>query len=95
MSKHKPLTANTALGLAEIIQAAREGATVAWLDENDNRRTGVARHLVTNSHTAAFAGPDDDVRDAYLRISGLFEDFLPVSEVLAKLASGELAFRTA
>lgn len=93
MNSHEPLTAATVLVLAEIIQAVRAGATVMWFNEHGDALTGVARHLVTNVDTAAFAGPDDDIRDTFLRISGMFEHFLPLPEVLAKLASDDLAFR--
>lgn len=88
----RPLTEQVALGLAEIIQAARRGAKVRWLTEGNHVREGVARHIVTNSRTAAFPGPTDDIRRCYLRISGTFESFLPIPEVLTKAAAGELSF---
>jgi hypothetical protein len=95
MSAHAPLTETIVLALAEIVQAAHAGATVTWLTEHGDQVHGVARHLVKDSRTAAFTGPGNDIRDAYLRISGMFEYFLPVPEVLAKLALGELEFRVA
>lgn len=92
MNSHKPLTEATVLALAEVIRSARMGFSVTWLNEHGDQLKGVARHLVTNVDTAAFAGSDDDIRDTFLRISGMFEYFLPLPEVLAKMASRELLF---
>lgn len=88
MPNHPPLTGVTVLALTEIIALAHVGATVTWLNEHGDQITGVARHLVKDSCTAALLGSQDDIRDAFLRISGMFEYFLPVSEVLDKMAAG-------
>lgn len=85
------LNLRDATGLAVVLDAVKRGARVEWLDENDNVRDGVARHLVKDPETAYFLCDTDDVRDAYLRISSTLEHFLPVRDVLVLVSEGKFA----
>ena len=59
------------------------GKRVRWLDdESGDVLEGVARHIVISPDGAGFLSADDDIRDGYLRISGTFEHFIPVPDVL-------------
>ena len=66
------------------------GHRVRWLTDDGNVLSGVVRHVVRDVKYATFPLDTDDIRDCYLRISGTFEYFLPVPEVVAKI--GKLEF---
>jgi hypothetical protein len=62
----------------------KEGRTVKWAIDGDVTRlmTGVLRHFVREPERMGFIGPNDDVRDAYVRISAGMEWVLPVRDVV-------------
>jgi hypothetical protein len=82
------LNLNDALALATVLDAVKRNARVEWLSDG-RALDGVARHFVRDPENAYFLGDDDDVRDAYVRVSSTFEHFFPVTELLAKVRSGE------
>ncbi len=84
------LAALTNLGL--LAGWIRDGRKVTWAIDGDVTRlmTGVLRHFVREPERMGFLGADDDVRDAYVRISAGMEWVLPVTEVVALM--GEQLF---
>jgi hypothetical protein len=86
------LNLNDALALATVLDAVKRNARVEWLAEGRadlGTVDGVARHLVRDPENAYFLGDEDDVRDAYLRVSSTFEHFLPVRDVLRLVREGK------
>jgi hypothetical protein len=79
---------NDAVAISTILDATKSNARVAWLHEG-HVIEGVARHLVRDPENAYFLGDEDDVRDAYLRVSSTFEHFLPVRDVMRMIPLGE------
>lgn len=79
------LTIGTANALADILRACQGNLRVRWAVHGDVAviTSGTARAITT--HDGALWG-DGDVRDAYVWISGTFETFMPVREVLALMA---------
>lgn len=76
------LTISQARLLSELLTACRISARVKWAVGGDSDRIvdGVARHIVDEHHN--FINNDRDVRDGFVWISGTFEHFLPVRDVL-------------
>lgn len=59
------------------------GKRVRYLPHPDSDvMEGVARHIVVSPDNPGFLQGDVDVREGYLRISGTFEHFIPVREVM-------------
>jgi hypothetical protein len=87
------VTLNEVRELSTLFNIVKDGARVRWLNENSATTAlldGVARHFVRDPQTAAFLNWEtDNVFEAYLRISGTFEYFLPVREVLDLIGAGE------
>lgn len=76
--------------LATLYGWVKEGRTVTWAIEGDTARlmTGVLRHFVREPERMGFLGPEDEVRDAYVRISAGMEWVLPVREVVLLMDDG-------
>lgn len=84
------LNLRDAVALGTILRAAQSNAAVSWLsDDSGALISGTARHIVRDPETAYFLHDDEDVRDAYLRISATFEYFLPVRRLIEKVHTGE------
>ena len=93
MTAHGVLTTSDVVALAEIVNAAHNGAKVGRILNMGYRETviGTARHLVVSPEYPVFPGVDDDMRDGFLRVtlaSG-FEAFWPVSDLVTDLRNGE------
>lgn len=71
-----------------ILDAAQRGSRVRWLTANNDIIEGVARALCV-ARGGGFLGAGDDVRDGYLWISGTFEHWLPVRDVMTMIGNGE------
>jgi hypothetical protein len=69
--------------LADLVRACQGNQRVKWAVDGDVERVtdGVARAF-TNAE-GNFVGRDTDVRDAFVWISGTFETFMPVRQILA------------
>jgi hypothetical protein len=92
---HGPLSGSDVLVLADIVNACIEGKLVHWLaDGSADIRKGVARHIVRDTEHFAFLVPGDDIRDGWLRITSGWDVLLPVTEVMAKMRDGSLAFES-
>lgn len=76
------LTIGNAAAIGDVIRATENGAGVRRLMPDGTIVSGVARHIVSSPETAYFIG-DGDVRDGWLRVSGLSEMFWPMTEVIA------------
>lgn len=87
------LTIAEVQALAKIIQAAHLRMRVArMVPGSDEPVRGQARGLVVSPDNPAFLRADADVRDAYLWVTTIFEQFWPVSELVREIARGDLAF---
>lgn len=88
----RPLSSRAVLALAWVIHAAEREAPVRRLTGDGDVIEGVARRLVISPDNSAFPGRGHDVRDCYLRVSGTFERFWPVAELVEQFGTGELVF---
>lgn len=79
------LNLNALNHLAELYRWVKENRKVTWAIDGDaaHLNTGVLRHFVREPERMGFLGNEDDVRNAYVRISAGMEWVLPVSDVLA------------
>ena len=80
--------------LSTIRNACLRNAKVRWLDPNgEDVREGTMRHLVRDADYPAFLHADDDVREAFVRITGTTgaEYFLPIL-TFASWLEGYVAF---
>lgn len=67
-----PITIPQIFQLHTIVDAASRNARVRWLgDDSHTIHEGTARHIVQSPDNFGFIGSDQDVRDAYLRITSL------------------------
>jgi hypothetical protein len=86
------LTIMQAGQLQVVLEVAQQGAKVAWVD-NDGSTVykGTARHIVKSPDNIGFLGRNDEVRDAYLRITmqGGLENFIKVRDVMELVAHNE------
>jgi hypothetical protein len=80
------LNLQTLTRLADLQHAAGNNSRVRWEAESGAVVDGVARHFTDVNGN--FLRDDADVRDAYLRVSGTMEHFLPVTQVLGLMESG-------
>lgn len=82
----RPLTQGEAIILGELLTAVRAGKKVTYsLDGGHTILTGVLRHVVVSPDNFAFLLNDGDVRDGYIRITGIkgpSESALPVSQIV-------------
>lgn len=76
------LTIGEATLLADLMRACQGNQRVRWALDADHTevRSGVARAFTKADGN--FVGRDTDVRDAYIWISGTFEVFMPVRQIL-------------
>lgn len=70
--------------LGELAGWVKEGRKVTWAIDGDTNRlmSGVLRHFVREPERMGFLGREDDVREAYVRISAGMEWVLPVRVVV-------------
>jgi hypothetical protein len=89
MNNDRILNISDACDLAAIIHMAQGTQKVARLLDSGDVVYGTARSIGTEN--GGFAGGGDDVRDAFLRVtlSGGFEAFWPVSDLLPLVRTGE------
>lgn len=88
MARHT-LTMADAVALGAVVGAARRNAYVGRLmPETGDVMHGTARSIGTAD--GAFTGPNDDVREMYLRVttSAGWEAFWPVSDLMAEVNTG-------
>lgn len=83
---NEPLTISQATYLATLLTACQSNARVKWAVDGDTDRIldGVARAITHEG--GGFLSRDEDVRDGYVWISGTFEHWLPVRDVLDLMA---------
>lgn len=75
--------------LATVLEFCQHNRPVRWLTDSGNILDGVARSV--GDEKGYFLRNDDDIRDAYVRISGTFEYFLPIRDVCELIRRGEFA----
>lgn len=83
------LTVSQLIRLGELLRGADQHDRVRWAVDGDTDRVtdGVLRGF-TDANGNHWHDSDGDVRNAYVRISGTMEHFLPVSDVLELMADG-------
>lgn len=77
-----------------ITEAASRGAKVRWLgDDHHTIHEGTARHIVQSPENFGFIGADQDVRDAYLRITSVtgMEYAVPIRRLMHLVQIGGFA----
>lgn len=85
----KPLTIADTVALATIIRCAQTTSRVRWLNDRGDLLDGTARCIAHDG--GGFPGPDEDIRDMYLHVSGPGECWLPVSDLIGLVQRGEFA----
>ena len=86
-----PLTLAYTLALAEIVRAAQTTAKVARANHNGSVAYGTARSIGQDAdHGFLFLGKDEDIRDAYLRVTTRegFEVAWPVVALMSEAEFG-------
>lgn len=91
MAKTNDVLNVTALTALRILQdAVVRGARVEWFPNGDTTFSktcdGVARSFA-HEH-GGFLNDNDDVRDEYVHVSGIFEYWLPVRDVMSWIHDG-------
>lgn len=84
-----PLTVRTLVHLSTLAGACQRTERVRWLLEGGVLAEGTARCFAHEG--GGFLGADEDVRDAFVHISGHGEVWLPVMDVVALMERGEFA----
>ena len=84
-TEHGPLTVSDLVALSTLLEATKV-RRVRWLNEHGDLLDGVARCFAHEG--GGFLGKDDDVRDYYLHVSGTFEHWLPVRELIPMVNEG-------
>lgn len=87
MSTHGPLTGYDACTLADLVRAAQGNQRVARLMPEGTNAAGlviVGTARCIGDENGNFAGRDDDIRDAFMRVTTLsgFEAFWPMSDLI-------------
>lgn len=92
---HAPLTQGEAIALGELLTAVRAGKKVTYsLDGGDTIFQGVLRHVVVSPTNFAFLLNDGDVRDGFVRITGISgpsESALAIPAILDLIREGLFA----
>lgn len=88
---HKPLTVSDLVALSTVAEAAQHGARVRWLSDNDDVLEGTARSI--GDERGMFLANDDDVRDAFLRITSTsgWDYFVPMARLAELVKEGGFA----
>lgn len=86
----RTLNIREAVNLGIALSWTQRNARLQWVDDRGNLGEGIARCV--GDMNGNFAGPDDDVRDCYMRITttGGFEWFVPMSDVLDRIVAGTM-----
>lgn len=89
---HPPLTTHAVRALDAIVRAVATGARVRRLIDGGDLFEGTVRTLVISPDNPSVPTAEDDIRGCYLHVSGTFEHYWPVFELMAQHDTGELAF---
>lgn len=84
------MTHSDILFASRLIDGCRHGLRCEWAVNGDVRRvnSGVLRAITDEAETGNYGRPDRDIRKQWVRISGTFENWLPVSEVIDLMRDG-------
>ena len=89
-----PVTIPQIYQLHVITDAASRSAKVRWLgDDGHTIHSGTARHVVRSPENFGFIPSDQDVRDAYLRITSVtgMEHAVPIKRLMYLVEMGGFA----
>jgi hypothetical protein len=86
---HAPLTLHALRQLASLADCVFAGQPITRVLDDGEAFTGTARAFTRLG--GGFLDSTEDIRDGYVWISGLFEQWWPVSELLAGLDNGTVA----
>jgi hypothetical protein len=86
---NQPLTVSTLTRLGMLAEAVERKQPITRLLPDGNTVTKVARAFTHDG--GGFLGRDDDVRDAFVWVSGMTEEWWPVSELLDGIREGAVA----
>ena len=89
------LSIGDAFALGDLLNAITAHKRVDWIDEDGfTIHSGELRHVVASPTNYGFLGPDDDVRDAHVRVttSAGIETTFAVRDVIGLLREGGMAF---
>jgi hypothetical protein len=86
------LTPTVLEALWDLNEAVAKNSHIRWLSGGGETVEATARAFTDKNGN--FLLPTEDVRDGYLWTSGIFEHFIPIRTVLAKMAEGVFAIDT-
>lgn len=86
----RPLTIADVLDLNVILTAAQRCSHIRWLNrESGAICEGVARCIAHDQ--GGFLSADEDVRDGFLHVSGIGEQWIPVGDLMKLVREGGFA----
>jgi hypothetical protein len=84
------LTMSNLIALGEIVRAAQGTRPIRWsTDGGATICEGIARAITHDGGN--FLSGEDDVRDGYLWVSGIFERWIPVRDLMPLVNTGLFA----
>lgn len=88
-STDRTLSVSILTRLGMLAETVQQGQRITRLLPNGDLSTKVARAFTLDG--GGFLGREDDVRDAYVWVSGMTEEWWPVSELLDGIKDGTVA----
>ena len=86
------LTIGRAITLGSLLDACAHSYPATWLADGDGPIvSGTLRAIVKDDRGSSFMTSNTDVRDGYVWVSGTFEHFIPVRDVLDWIEAGTFA----
>jgi len=91
MTDNRPLTVSDLVALSTIVETVQHGSRVRWLSDDNDVLEGTARSI--GDDRGMFLGNDEDVRDAFLRITSTsgFDYFVPMTKLAELVREGGFA----
>jgi hypothetical protein len=86
---HRPLTLHALRQLAALADCVYAGQPITRELPGGTVVTGVGRAFTRDG--GGFLGPEEDVRDGYVHVSGITEQWWPVADLLDGIGNGTVA----
>lgn len=85
------LNVRDALTIARILRACQGNERTRWVVGVGSVAEGIARHVCRDTN-GNFLHDDDDVRNGFVRFSGMFETFMPMCEAMHLVETAHMVF---
>lgn len=87
------LTLTEAAALGDIIRSCERNGKIALYEVDPDHPLRAVTRCITHDGGALWFDSDGDVRDAYVWLSGTFEHFFPVRQLLTAISEQRLFFQ--